>query len=77
MLCVISFYDYICLQDKVLQPQMDVALFIYLIKCDTSMMFRWNAGKTYYCIDMSVLLEIIPLVKFIKTTSGIRVVYFP
>ena len=28
-------------------------------------------------IDTSVLLENIPLVKFIKTTSGTRVVYFP
>ena len=32
--------------------------------------------KIYY-IDTSVLLENIPLVKFIKTTSGTRVVYFP
>ena len=31
----------------------------------------------YYYIDESVLLENIPLVKFIKTTSGTRVVYFP
>ena len=31
----------------------------------------------FYCIDTSVLLENIPLVKFIKTTSGTRVVYFP
>ena len=31
----------------------------------------------FYYIDTSVLLENIPLVKFIKTTSGIRVVYFP
>ena len=30
-----------------------------------------------YNIDTSVLLENIPLVKFIKTTSGTRVVYFP
>ena len=30
-----------------------------------------------YYIDMSVLLENIPLVKFIKTTSGTQVVYFP
>ena len=30
-----------------------------------------------YYIDTSVLLENIPLVKFIKTTSGTRVVYFP
>ena len=29
-----------------------------------------------YYIDTSVLLENIPLVKFIKTTSGTRVVYF-
>ena len=30
----------------------------------------------FYYIDTSVLLENIPLVKFIKTTSGTRVVYF-
>ena len=30
-----------------------------------------------YYIDTSVLLENIPLVKFIKTTSGTRLVYFP
>ena len=30
-----------------------------------------------YYIDTGVLLKNIPLVKFIKTTSGIRVVYFP
>ena len=33
--------------------------------------------KPYYYIDTSVLLESIPLVKFIKTTSRTRVVYFP
>ena len=33
--------------------------------------------KSAYYIDMSVLLENIPLVKFTKTTSGTRVVYFP
>ena len=32
---------------------------------------------TFYYIDTSVLLENIPLVKFIKITSGTRVVYFP
>ena len=31
----------------------------------------------FYYIDTSVLLENIPLVKFIKTTSGTRVLYFP
>ena len=31
----------------------------------------------FYYIDTSVLLENIALVKFIKTTSGTRVVYFP
>ena len=30
----------------------------------------------FYYIDTSVLLENIPLVKFIKTRSGTRVVYF-
>ena len=33
-------------------------------------------NKVFYYIDTSVLLENIPLVKFIKTTSGTRVVYF-
>ena len=32
---------------------------------------------TYYYIDTSVLLENVPLVKFIKTTPGTRVIYFP
>ena len=31
----------------------------------------------FYYIDTSVLLENIPHVKFIKTTSRTRVVYFP
>ena len=31
----------------------------------------------FYYIDTGVLLKNIPLVKFIKTTSGTRVVYFP
>ena len=31
----------------------------------------------FYDIDTSVLLENIPLIKFIKTTSETRVVYFP
>ena len=46
---------------------------------------RWFASNGYpgeghtpfYYIDTSVLLENIPLVTFIKTTSGTRVVYFP
>ena len=38
----------------------------------------WSQSLTIICyIDTSVLLENIPLVKFIKTTSGTRVVYFP
>ena len=32
--------------------------------------------QLFYYIDTSLLLENIPLVKFIKTTSGTRVVYF-
>ena len=31
----------------------------------------------FYYIDTSVLLENIPLIKFIKTTSETRVVFFP
>ena len=31
----------------------------------------------FYYIDTSVLLENIPLIEFIKTTSETRVVYFP
>ena len=34
-------------------------------------------NKAIYYIDTSVLLENIPLVQFIKTTSETRVVYFP
>ena len=37
--------------------------------------FRWS--HYFYYIDTNVLPETIPLVKFIKTTSGTRVVYFP
>ena len=39
-------------------------------------MSAWVIFSIYY-IDTSVLLENVPLVKFIKTTSGTRVVYFP
>ena len=35
-----------------------------------------NVNTPYY-IDTSVLLENMPLVKFIKSTFGTRVVYFP
>ena len=36
-----------------------------------------HRNEDIYYIDTSVLLENIPLVKFIKSTSGTRVVYFP
>ena len=39
--------------------------------------FIYKKYINIYYIDTSVLLENIPLVKFIKTTSGTRVVYFP
>ena len=41
--------------------------------------FCWNTEgcNNIYYIDTSVLLENMPLVKFIKTTSGTRVAYFP
>lgn len=31
----------------------------------------------FYYIDTNILLENIPLIKFIKATFGTRVVYFP
>ena len=43
----------------------------------TSQMAKKYRDNYIYYIDRSVLLENIPLVKFIKTTSGTRVVYFP
>ena len=47
--------------------------------CDENMISNiLRLEKTaFYYIDRSVLLENIPLVKFIKTASGTRVVYFP
>ena len=42
-----------------------------------SILIFYPYTMTFYYIDRSVLLENIPLVKFIKTTSGTRVVYFP
>ena len=43
----------------------------------TTTLFQYSHVSTFYYIDRSVLLENIPLVKFMKTTSGTRVVYFP
>ena len=45
-------------------------VFYFIFQDDTSFI-------VIYYIDTSVLLENIPLVKFIKTTSRNRVVYFP
>ena len=41
--------------------------------------FRLSFRKciSFHYVDTSVLLENIPLIKFRKTTSGTRVVYFP
>ena len=54
---------------------------------DMEIIFHSHANETHFhkkgcapsliLIDASVLLENIPLVKFINTTSGTRVVYFP
>ena len=38
---------------------------------------KTSSNNCFYYIDTGVLLKNIPLVKFIKTTSGTRVVYFP
>ena len=54
----------------------------YILRSDTGIkghkiLGYYKTFSTLYYIDTSVLLENIPLVKFIKTTSGTRVVYFP
>ena len=41
------------------------------------MLIAFLLNEEVYYIDTSVLLENIPLVRFIKTTSGTRVGYFP
>ena len=53
-----------------------IILILTLFKFFTCL-FPFSANKILYYIDTSVLLENIPLAKFIKTTSGTRVVYFP
>ena len=55
------------------------AVYIYLYKIDVVLCSDINACVYIYIyyIDTGVLLKNIPLVKFIKTTSGTRVVYFP
>ena len=45
--------------------------------CHFKSWFHLLFSKAFYYIDRSVLLENILLVKFIKTTSRTRVVYFP
>ena len=54
---------------------LDTNIINYFRRNDNVVFARDNL-RPYY-IDMSVLVENIPLVKFIKTTSGTRVVYFP
>ena len=54
----------------------DIAALFNLIIQSLQQLFTAKFILLYY-IDTSVLLENIPLVKFIKTTSGTRVVYFP
>ena len=50
-----------------------ILVFPYALSISGILLFNNNI----YYIDTSVLLENIPLVKFIKTTSGTRMVYFP
>ena len=57
------YYYYICLY----------IFYLFLI----FLFFYFFTIVYFYYIDTNVLLENIPLVKFIKTTSGTRVVYFP
>ena len=48
--------------------------YVKVVQCDGEKEFIFSG---FYYTDTSVLLENIPLVKFTKTTSGTRVVYFP
>ena len=52
-------------------------IIIYNIEKDLLLLQCIRIIIIIYYIDTSVLLENIPLVKFIKTTSGTRLVYFP
>ena len=52
-------------------------LFIYFLSIFNIFIFYFFTIVYFYYIDTSVLLENIPLLKFIKTTFGTRVVYFP
>ena len=55
----------------------NLVIFLDGFCAQTNLFWREMKINNIYYIDTSVLLENIPLVKFIKTTSGTRVVYFP
>ena len=48
--------------------------YVKVVQCNGEKEFIFSG---FYYTDTSVLLENIPLVKFTKTPSGTRVVYFP
>ena len=60
-----------------------IGCIIFFFAFCTKKLLKWKSLVFHCClynhyyIDTSVLLENIPLVKLIKTTSGTRVVYFP
>ena len=73
-------------QAFIYQPCHDIAVTLYITvtgQCNFPKIFSCHISSEkltciyVYYIDTSVLLENIPLVKLIKTTSGTRVVYFP
>ena len=79
---VILQHDWVFFGGKTKSPCFDLSIH-WLIKQITNT-FRNHFSRSYenranaiYYIDTSVLLENIPLLKFINTTSGTRVVYFP
>ena len=55
----------------------NLVIFLEAFCAQTNLFWREMKINNIYYIDTSVLLKYIPLVKFIKTTSGTRVVYFP
>ena len=78
------------ISNKLHQRALSMIIFYWFLQ--RQRIWTWKVGPTFqvsvhvtcspfkvvvYYIDTSVLLENIPLVKFIKTTSGTRVGYFP
>ena len=73
-----SEYEFYLLENKKSYIRINGFSLNLALKLRLGTNWKWPQIFIYfYYIDTSVLLENIPLVKFIKTTSGTLVVYFP